>query len=61
MTTVYEDFDPEDEYDASDPAIERLRVIILIIAAARARPETLGRRIRLVARLMSVLETELDG
>lgn len=49
----YRDFEPEDEYDATDPVNERLRVIIAILAAARSRDgDDAARKIQLAAELL---------
>jgi len=61
--SVLGDFEPEDEYDASDPIPVRLVVISKIVAALDAEPDELRRALRrtLVAALIRRLVDELES
>ena len=56
----YGDDDPEDAYDAGDPVEERLRIIALIIIAARADPDRRTLRLSGARRLLLRLADELE-
>lgn len=64
--STFGDFDPEDEYDATDPIPVRLVVISRIVAALDTEPDELRRALRrtltgaLIRRLADDLEAD-DG
>lgn len=57
----FNDFEPEDEYDASDALHVRLTVIARVAAAAADDDElTRARRLALVARLLGRIVNQLE-
>lgn len=57
------DHDPEDEYDASDPIPERLRVIVRVVAsiAEDTSPYRAAVRRAIAARMLRNLADDLEG